>query len=64
MMLLAGWKIQQHNHSSYSVVIFIPVLQLKESKEEEVAVNFLELIQNLLKDPEERQDFFSVRQYC
>ncbi|XP_018539870.1 zinc finger protein 585A isoform X1 [Lates calcarifer] len=32
---------------------------LKESKEEEVAVNFLELIQNLLKDPEERQDFFS-----
>ncbi|XP_040009068.1 zinc finger protein 585A-like isoform X2 [Xiphias gladius] len=33
-------------------------IQLKESEEEEVAVNFLELIQTLLKDPEERRDFF------
>ncbi|XP_070785144.1 zinc finger protein 11-like [Enoplosus armatus] len=32
-------------------------LSTKES-EEEVVVNFLELIQTLLKDPEERQDFF------
>ncbi|KAI9542964.1 hypothetical protein NQZ68_013895 [Dissostichus eleginoides] len=32
---------------------------VKESQEEEVVVNFLELIQTLLKDPKERQDFFS-----
>ncbi|XP_034382492.1 zinc finger protein 420-like [Cyclopterus lumpus] len=36
-----------------------PILNdIKESQEEEVVVNFLELIQTLLKDPEERQDFF------
>ncbi|XP_035501793.2 zinc finger protein 420-like isoform X2 [Scophthalmus maximus] len=34
--------------------------QTKESEEEEVAVNFLELIQTLIKDPEERRDFFLV----
>ncbi|XP_044042797.1 zinc finger protein 16-like isoform X2 [Siniperca chuatsi] len=33
------------------------LVDMKES-EEEIAVNFLELIQTLLKDPEERQDFF------
>lgn len=43
-------------------VIFIPILQIKESGEE-VAGNFLELIQMLLKDPEARQDFFMVRHY-
>ncbi|XP_040885768.1 zinc finger protein 132-like isoform X2 [Toxotes jaculatrix] len=32
--------------------------EMKESEEEEVAVHFLELIQTLLKDPEERRDFF------
>nr|XP_046234336.1 zinc finger protein 37-like [Scatophagus argus] len=32
---------------------------MKESGEEEVAINFLDLIQTLLKDPEERQDFFT-----
>ncbi|XP_037617223.1 zinc finger protein 599-like isoform X2 [Sebastes umbrosus] len=31
---------------------------MKESQEEEVVSNFLELIQTLLKDPEERRDFF------
>ncbi|XP_075932273.1 uncharacterized protein LOC142931978 isoform X1 [Anarhichas minor] len=36
-----------------------PILNdIKETQEEEVAVNFLELIQTLLKDPEERHDFF------
>lgn len=49
MLVLAG----QH--------FFNSILQIKES-EEEVAANFLELIQTLLKDPEERRDFFSVRQ--
>ncbi len=44
-------------------VIFMPILQMKESEEEEIAVKFLELIQTLLKDPEERRDFFLVRQY-
>lgn len=39
----------------------MPILQMKES-EDEIAVNFLELIQTLLKDPEVRQDFFLVRQ--
>ncbi|XP_033470857.2 uncharacterized protein LOC117249357 isoform X2 [Epinephelus lanceolatus] len=34
------------------------LVDLKESEEEEVVVNFRELIQTLLKDPEERQDFF------
>lgn len=34
-----------------------------EEEEEEVAVKFLELIQTLLKDPQERQEFFSVRQH-
>ncbi|KAM7366891.1 hypothetical protein PAMP_014828 [Pampus punctatissimus] len=33
-------------------------VDIKESEEEEVAAHFLELIQTLLKDPEERQDFF------
>uniref|UniRef100_A0AAQ5YCC2 TERF1-interacting nuclear factor 2 N-terminal domain-containing protein n=1 Tax=Amphiprion ocellaris TaxID=80972 RepID=A0AAQ5YCC2_AMPOC len=33
-------------------------LLVKESEEEEVMLNFLELIQTLLKDPEERRDFF------
>lgn len=33
------------------------VLQVKE---EEVASNFSELVQTLLKDPEERRDFFLV----
>uniref|UniRef100_A0A3B4YNK8 C2H2-type domain-containing protein n=1 Tax=Seriola lalandi dorsalis TaxID=1841481 RepID=A0A3B4YNK8_SERLL len=37
-------------------VMFMPILQMKE--EEEVAGNFLELIQILVKDPEERRDFF------
>ncbi|KAK5849071.1 hypothetical protein PBY51_008743 [Eleginops maclovinus] len=32
---------------------------VKESQEEEVVVNFLELVQTLLKDPKERQQFFS-----
>ncbi|XP_029317457.1 zinc finger protein 11-like isoform X2 [Cottoperca gobio] len=36
----------------------LPTL-VKESQEEEVVLHFLELIQNLLKDPEERRDFFS-----
>ncbi|XP_068442879.1 zinc finger protein 11-like [Clinocottus analis] len=36
-----------------------PILNdMKESQEEEVVVNFLELIQTLLKDPEERHVFF------
>lgn len=38
------------------------LLQIKESGEE-IAVQFLELIQTLLKDPEARQDFFLVSQY-
>ncbi|XP_035003037.2 zinc finger protein 7 [Hippoglossus stenolepis] len=40
-------KIKSHN-----------LTQMKELEEEEVAVNFLELIQTLIKGPEERQDFF------
>ncbi|XP_037317512.2 zinc finger protein 11-like [Pungitius pungitius] len=32
---------------------------IKESQEEEAVVNFLELIQTLLKDPQEREGFFS-----
>lgn len=44
-------------------IIFIHVLQIEASKEEDVIVTFLELIQTLLKDPEERQDFFTVRQH-
>ncbi|XP_026182860.1 zinc finger protein 132-like isoform X2 [Mastacembelus armatus] len=32
--------------------------QVKESEEEEAAVHFLELVQILLKDPEEREEFF------
>lgn len=31
---------------------------MKESEEEEIVIKFLELIQTLLKDPEERRDFF------
>uniref|UniRef100_A0A3P8U4L0 C2H2-type domain-containing protein n=2 Tax=Amphiprion percula TaxID=161767 RepID=A0A3P8U4L0_AMPPE len=34
------------------------LVDVKESEEEEVMLNFLELIQTLLKDPEERRDFF------
>lgn len=41
----------------------MPILQMTEPEEEEVVVNFLELIQTLLKDPEERRDFFLVRRY-
>lgn len=37
------------------------LLQIKES-DEEITVQFLELIQTLLKDPEARQDFFMVSQ--
>lgn len=40
----------------------MPILQINESGEE-VAVNFLELIQILLKDPEAKQVFFMVRHY-
>ncbi|XP_054480625.1 zinc finger protein 184-like isoform X2 [Anoplopoma fimbria] len=36
------------------------LIDTNESQEEEVVVNFLELIQTLLKDPEERQYFFLV----
>lgn len=43
-------------------VIFFPILQ-KNEPGEEVAVNFLELIQILLEDPEARQAFFMVRHY-
>lgn len=39
-----------------------PILQ-KNEPGEEVAVNFLELIQILLEDPEARQAFFMVRHY-
>ncbi|XP_062299950.1 zinc finger protein 132-like [Scomber scombrus] len=35
------------------------LVDIKESEEEEVVVDFLELIQTLLKDPEEREGFFS-----
>lgn len=38
---------------------FLLLLQMNESGEE-AALNFLESIQSLLKDPEERRDFFSV----
>lgn len=41
----------------------MPVLQIEETEEEEAADHFLELIQTLLKDPEEREDFFLVMQY-
>ncbi|MEQ2196170.1 hypothetical protein XENOCAPTIV_025549, partial [Xenoophorus captivus] len=34
---------------------------VKESDDELVKLNFLELIQILLKDPEEKNDFFMVR---
>lgn len=36
------------------------LLQFKESQEDEVVVNFLQLIQTLLKDPKEREGFFLV----
>lgn len=39
------------------------ILQMKESEEEEVVVHFLEVIQSLLEDPDERQDFFLVSHY-
>lgn len=42
-------------------VHFMSISQVKESREQ-VAVNFLDLIHTLLKDPEERRDFFLVRQ--
>lgn len=35
------------------------LVDIEASKEEDVIVTFLELIQTLLKDPEERQDFFT-----
>ncbi|XP_042367047.1 zinc finger protein 585A-like [Plectropomus leopardus] len=35
------------------------LVDTNESEEEEVVVTFLDLIQTLLKDPEERRDFFS-----
>lgn len=66
------WLGNKFINSTYSVIqcrtfhmciFFLPILQMKESEEEEMAVNFLELIQSLLKDPEERRDFFLVRQY-
>lgn len=50
------------SHGFMRNIIFIHVLQIEASKED-VTVTFLELIQTLLKDPEERQDFFTVRQH-
>ncbi|XP_078137651.1 uncharacterized protein LOC144537701 [Sander vitreus] len=34
------------------------LLDMKKSEQEELVVNFLELVQTLLKDPEERRDYF------
>ncbi|XP_047430709.1 zinc finger protein 11-like [Mugil cephalus] len=43
---------------SYLEKIRSPEPTVDNVKEEEVAINFSELVQTLLKDPEERQDFF------
>lgn len=39
------------------------MFQIRESDDVSVKMNFLELIQILLKDPEERKHFFMVRLY-
>lgn len=39
------------------------VLQMEEEEEEEVTTRFLALIHVLLQDPDQRREFFSVRQH-
>lgn len=41
--------------------MFMCSLQQPESEEDEAAVNFVALIYALLKDPQEREEFFLVR---
>ena len=50
-------------HKLVICVIVMAMLQMKESEQEELVVNFLELVQTLLKDPEGRRDYFLVRRY-
>lgn len=43
------------------VIFFHLILPQIEESGEEITVQFLELIETLLKDPEARQDFFMVK---
>lgn len=62
MSLWLPGTVRHCEHMTYVCYFLIPTQQTKESGED-VVLTFIELVQTLLKDPEERRDFFMVRQY-